>query len=95
VNDLETKTQVRTKASPGSKVQSSLDTKGVDEKLRNIKNQGVTKEKDFFRFSEEKLRKVITHIFFSDFSGDVLGFCIDFEGFAVLVRQHKLHHRLF
>jgi len=33
--------------------------------------------------------------FFSDFSGDVLGFRIDLEEFAELVRQHASHHGFF
>jgi len=36
----------------------------------------------------------IIHKFFPDFLGDVLGFRIDLERFAALVRQHALHHSL-
>lgn len=45
------------------------------------------------RFRSEKLRKVaeITH----DFLIRYFGFCIKIEGFAVLVKQHALHHSLF
>ena len=44
-----------------------------------------------------KVRKVAEVIpdFFLEFLVDVLGFCIDLEGFHALVRQHAFHHGLF
>jgi len=38
---------------------------------------------------------MIFFFFFLDFPGDALGFRIDLEGFAALVRQHALHRKLF
>jgi len=58
---------------------------------------GCIEKKNERSLSAEKLRKIaeITDEIFSDFLGDVLGFCMDLEGFAALVGQRTLHHRLF